>query len=245
MINHVFLFFFLLLLSWAYGTVSREAAEQRIDGIDSPLTEGDGNQAIVSAALDIAEASNCDPNVCFAVDGSASILPPDFQLELDFVKIIAGVVSLDTGSQFAAIQYGLVPQFMSILTQNAASFLLAVDGTNQLFAGRTFIAAGLGGCMRQLAKVPNEPKKIILLGDGGSNFDSLLPPLDPASVAQSFLADPKNSICAVGVGFQNVAMLEDITGDPALVFQVADWFSVLDVLADLVAQVCGASAVEF
>ncbi|PXF44992.1 hypothetical protein BWQ96_05239 [Gracilariopsis chorda] len=219
--------------------------EARIEALNSPLTTGAANRAQIDRALEIVEETGCEPNLCFAIDGSSSITDDEFQLQLDFVALITGLVSLDEQSGYSAIQYGLRPKFMSRFTQDAAAFLLKVEGTRQLRSVRTFIAPGIGGCMRQFRRVRGQANKIILLGDGRSTFDSRDPPLDPPSIAAQFLAEPNNSICAVGVSFDTTELLEEITGDPDRVFSVADWMSVVDVLADLVEQVCGADAVEF
>eukprot|EP00737_Agarophyton_chilense_P004861 gb/GEZJ01006538.1/.p1 GENE.gb/GEZJ01006538.1/~~gb/GEZJ01006538.1/.p1 ORF type:complete len:247 (-),score=41.48 gb/GEZJ01006538.1/:171-911(-) len=235
-----------LLLGLAAATVSADSATRAVDDIDTPLTQGTAQQAEVQAAINIVNSTNCNANICFAVDGSGSMSDAEFQLELDFVKLVAAVISLDPESQFAGIQYGLRPKFISMLTPDAAQFLLHVDATVHMKAPRTFIAPGIGGCWRQLMKVPDQPWKIVLLGDGGSNFDSLSPPLDPISIAQSFLANPKASISAVGVGnAQVLSMLEGIAGSADRVFGVDEWMNVIFVLSELVADVCGASAVEF
>eukprot|EP00737_Agarophyton_chilense_P001014 gb/GEZJ01001126.1/.p1 GENE.gb/GEZJ01001126.1/~~gb/GEZJ01001126.1/.p1 ORF type:complete len:244 (-),score=39.76 gb/GEZJ01001126.1/:609-1340(-) len=236
---------FFAFIAAAQAAVTASQAQTRINAIDSPLLEDPTNLASVDEAIQIAVNSNCDPNICFAIDGSGSISEDEFQLQLDFVKIIAGVVSLDPGSQYAAIQYALRPQFMSRLTENVEQFLLDVQSTLQIRSPRTFIAPGLAGCMRQLNKVKGEANKIILMGDGRSTFDSRDPPLDPPSIAQVFLAEPNNAISAVAVSFPNTEMLEAITGTPDRVFMVADWFSVLDVIEELVEQVCGSDQVEF
>ncbi|KAI0561696.1 von Willebrand factor A-like protein [Gracilaria domingensis] len=228
----------LIALTFAVG--SAVGVRDRISSIDSPLTEGRANQAQIQAAIAIVQATECNPNVCFAVDGSASMNDMEFQLEKDFVKLVAAIVALDPGSRFAGVQYGLRPAYISTLTNNADQFLLDVHTTVSLEAGVTFIAPGLGGCMRQLKNLAGQPKKIILLGDGGSNFDAEDPPLDPESIAQQFLENPNNLISAVGVGnFQDPDMLEDIAGSPDRVFTVDEWEDVIDVLAALVLQVCG------
>eukprot|EP00178_Gracilaria_changii_P014139 TRINITY_DN4012_c0_g1_i1.p1 TRINITY_DN4012_c0_g1~~TRINITY_DN4012_c0_g1_i1.p1 ORF type:complete len:244 (-),score=40.30 TRINITY_DN4012_c0_g1_i1:296-1027(-) len=236
---------FFVLFAAAQATVSPSSAQARIDNLNTPLLADPINQAVVSEAIQIAADTNCDPNLCFALDGSGSISEDEFQLQLDFVNIIAGVVALDQGSQYAGIQYGLRPRFISRLTNDADQFLLDVKSTLQLKSPRTFIAPGIAGCMRQFRSVPGEANKIILLGDGRSTFDSRDPPLDPPSIAQQFLSEPNNAISAVAVSFPNTAMLEAITGTPDRVFKVDDWFSVLDVITELVEQVCGFDQVEF
>lgn len=244
MFRSIILFF--ALCAVAFATVTTTSAERRIEDLNTCLTKGDANQAEVKLALEIAETTRCDPNICFAVDGSGSMNTTEFQLEKDFVELVAAVVAYDEQARFAAVQYGLRPRFISRLTEDADAFLKAVDKTISLKAPRTFIAPGLAGCMRQLYPLKGEPKHIVLLGDGRSNFDSKLPPLDPVSIAQSFLANPNNTISAVGVGFDaDDTMLANIAGGEENVFNVGQWNEVTNVLADLVGEVCGLDAVEF
>ncbi|KAI0561497.1 von Willebrand factor type A [Gracilaria domingensis] len=246
MFRPLFILFISLFISLVLAEVSAESAERRIEEIDTPLTDGEAEQAEVDTAVAIVNATNCNPNICFAIDGSGSMDETEFTLEKDFVKLVAAVVALDPQSKYAAVQYGLRPAFVSTLTEDADAFLLNVDAAQSLDAPRTFIAPGLGACMRQLRRVQGQPQKIILLGDGRSNFDALAPPLDPPSIAQSFLASPNASISAIGVGnFQDPDMLEGIAGSPDRVFKVAQWLDVIFVLADLVADVCGLENVEF
>ncbi|KAI0557139.1 von Willebrand factor A-like protein [Gracilaria domingensis] len=240
----IFIAFFALFAA-AQAAINQAAAQARIDAINSPLLKDPVNQAAVSEAVQIAVETNCDPNICFALDGSGSISEDEFELQKDFVEIIAGTVALDEESQYAAIQYGLRPRFISRLTKDADRFLLDVEGTLQLGSPRTFIAPGIAGCMRQLNRVEGEANTIILLGDGRSTFDSRDPPLDPPSIAQVFLSEPNNSISAVAVSFPNTDMLKAITGREDRVFEVADWSKVLDVIAELVGQVCGADEILF
>ncbi|PXF44452.1 Collagen alpha-5(VI) chain [Gracilariopsis chorda] len=244
MFRPIILFF--ALCAAAFATVTTTSADRRIDELDTPLTKGTANEAEVQLALQIAEKTRCDPNICFAVDGSGSMDVTEFQLEKDFTNLVAAVVAYDEQARFAAVQYGLRPKFISRLTEDADAFLEAVHYTESLNAPRTFIAPGLAGCIRQFYYLKGEPKHIVLLGDGRSNFDSKLPPLDPVSIAQAFLANPNNTISAVGVGFDaDDTMLTNIAGGEENVFNVGQWLEVTTVLAELVGEVCGLDAVEF
>ncbi|KAI0557090.1 von Willebrand factor A-like protein [Gracilaria domingensis] len=236
---------FFALLSAAQAIIDLATARATISSIKSPLLASPASQQLVNEALQIAIDTSCDPNICFAVDGSGSIPEDDFVLQADFVEILAATVGLDEQTQMAAIQYGLRPRFISRLTGDIDRFLLDVDGAVQLGSPRTFIAPAITGCMSQLRRVDGEANTIVLLGDGRSTFDSRDPPLDPPSIAARFLRNPNNTIAAVGVAFPNTKMLEAITGSEQRVFQVGEWDGILALITDLVKQVCGADALEF
>lgn len=188
----------------------------------------------------------CDPNVCFALDGSGSITDAEYELQKDFVKLVAGTISADPGAQFAAVQYGIsLERLTPRLTSDADKFILDISGSEHSKASSTFIAPGLGYCIRQFRRTAGEANKIVLLGDGRSNLDSRNPPLDPASIASTWLSrGDNNAICAIAVHYDDIAPMTSIVGD-GRVFQVADWLEVTFVLDDLVTEICGWDAVEF
>ncbi|KAI0561494.1 von Willebrand factor type A [Gracilaria domingensis] len=217
----------------------------RIESIRSPLvSRPQGARALALAFGEVAEGG-CDPNVCFALDGSVSIDEDSFQLQKDFVKLVAGVISLDEQSQFAALQYGITTSIISDLTIDANDFLLKVDAAVQIGASRTFVARGIFGCVLQLLRTPFEANHIVLLGDGEDSDLSRFTSFGSAGIARQFLRNPNNQISAVAVGFSDTSGLESIVGSPDRVFTVDQWAEVVDVTADLVADVCGVDAIEF
>ena len=184
----------------------------------------------------IRDFGGCGPNVCFALDGSGSISGSDWSAQKFLVELVAAVVGVDTNAEFAAVQYGLRNIGISLLTGDVDQFLLDVEANRLARARRTFIAAGLAFCIRQLNQRPGDANKIVLLGDGRSNFGG-----NPIPTAQRWLsAAPSNRICSVGVGFENTAVLQAIAGgDPDMVLTSDDWEKVTEILGDLVYQVCG------
>eukprot|EP00178_Gracilaria_changii_P004626 TRINITY_DN1750_c0_g1_i1.p1 TRINITY_DN1750_c0_g1~~TRINITY_DN1750_c0_g1_i1.p1 ORF type:complete len:218 (-),score=42.29 TRINITY_DN1750_c0_g1_i1:246-899(-) len=195
--------------------------------------------ACASATRRIVDCANV--NICFAIDGSASISDDEFTLQKEFVKLLIGTYAIDQGTQFAVLQYGLRPQYVSRLAPYSDSLLYSVHGLRSLMAGTTYIAPSITNCMRQFARVPGEPNKMILLGDGRSNFDSLAPPLDPKSIAQQFLSEPNNEMSAVAVNFNDereIQMLTDIVGDRNKVYTAENWITVFELIDSLVEEVC-------
>lgn len=232
-----FIAFVRLTSAFSYQTALRSVLDP-----NSLLTKSEENMKFVKAAMDVVRKKKCNLNICFAVDGSGYMHGKDFKMQLDFINLVAGIVSLDPTSRYAAIQYGRRSSVISRLTRDTKSFLLNVKGTVQQCSSRTFVARGISRCARQLRRAKRGAKKIVVLGDGRSRFQTYGPPRDPVSVSQAFLSDPSHGICAVGVNFRDTSMLEQITGDASKVFMVSDWESVLDALDALVVQVCGAES---
>ena len=183
--------------------------------------------------------SGCNPRVCFALDGSGSISDDDFTAQKNFVLLVASIIAVDPRARFAAVQYGLALSQISPITKKIEEFLLDVNDEEQLNAPTTFIASGLGYCISQLDKQPTAPAKIVLLGDGRSNFGG-----DPRPIARNWLfKDPSNTICAVGVGFSSTKLLRRITNSKNRVITVDEWDRVVRIMRRLVEDVCGLPAV--
>jgi len=178
---------------------------------------------------------SCNPNICFALDGSGSISPEEYKMQKEFVELIAGITSVDTDVGYAAVQYGLRNVGISSLTNDANQFLLDVAASNLARAPRTFIAAGLGFCIQELRARPEDANKIVLLGDGRSNFGG-----DPVPIARTFRPPRGNgSICAVGIGFRDRRVLRRIAGNRNRVLAINDYFELLDILDQVVTEICG------
>jgi len=176
----------------------------------------------------------CNPNVCFALDGSGSISNLDYRHQQDFVQLVAAIVAEDTTSAFAAVQYGLRNIAISQLTSDANQFLLDVDRSVRAGARRTFVAAGLGFCVDQLSTRSEDANKIVVLGDGRSNFGG-----NPGPISAAFRGPPTNgSICAVGIGFIDTSSLLVIAGSPTRVLNVNSFVELLTILDAVVNEIC-------
>lgn len=198
-----------------------------------------GAKAIAAAIREIRGVDSCDPNVCFAIDGSASLGRDDFELQKQFVAIIAAIVGAEEGAQFAAVQYGLSNKKIRNLRGNPDNFLLLLERAKWARARRTFIGAGLAYCVSQLGRRRGEPSKIVVLGDGRSTYGDLGGLLSPGAIADGFRArSPANRICTVAVGFSDTSLFEEIADDSSLVLEVGDWPRVLNILRELVRDIC-------
>lgn len=237
MIRSLFCFSALFaFINLAHARINRSRGRGLIRGIQNTRLGRRGLPRVEALQQRVIDNGGCNPNLCFALDGSGSISVEDYELQKEFVEIVAAIVAVDEDAAFGAVQYGLRNIPISRLTTNANQFLRNVERSRLASASRTFIAAGLGHCIRALRRVPGNANKIVLLGDGRSNFGG-----NPVPIAQRFLPPRGNgAICSVGVGFQDTDMLLNIVGgDPRNVLQIDEYFELLDILDILVAQVCG------
>lgn len=198
-----------------------------------------GDKLIAAAIREIRGVDSCDPNVCFAIDGSASMGKKDFELQKQFVAIIAAIVGAEDGAQFAAVQYGLSNKKIRNLRGNADNFLLLLERAKFAKARRTFIGAGLAYCVSQLGRRRGEPSKIVILGDGRSSYGDVDGLLGPGAIADAFRGrSPANRVCTVAVGFSDTSLFEEIADDEDSVLEVGDWPRVLNILRELVRDIC-------
>lgn len=177
----------------------------------------------------------CAARVCFALDGSGSINASEWRAQKDFVLLVSNIISVDPDSKFAAVQYGLRLRGISLLTDRINKFLIRVDRARLARARRTFIASGLAFCISQLRRAPNFPTKVVVLGDGRSNFGG-----DPRPIALNWLRErDSNAICAIGIGFgADTSALLRITNNPNRVLTEDQWDKVVRVTRRLVEDVC-------
>lgn len=190
-----------------------------------------------NAMLEIQEAvkaqGGCSANVCFALDGSASIPPAEFTAQKNFVLDMVAILSPGREVELAAVQYGARNSPISRLTSAFTKFTLAVDRTQQLNSDTTSIRSGIVYCFNQLKRRRGEALKIVLLGDGEANRRG-----NPVPIAKRFRR-LRGEICAIGVGFKNMqSLLNIVGGDPAKVLTVDDFFELSDIIENLVEKVC-------
>lgn len=130
---------------------------------------------------------------------------------------------------------------------NIERFLWKIGVARQTKSGSTFIAPRLGS-IRQIRRrmFHREPKKIILLGDGRSNFYAWRSLLYPASIVWPWLRkSDAHAVCAIDVHLSDVMEWEKIVGRKDNVFKVGEWLELLMVLGDVVIDIYGWKDLEF
>ncbi|CDF33027.1 unnamed protein product [Chondrus crispus] len=196
------------------------------------LAQSVGVNGIVRLFKEVNRGRRCNMRLCFALDGSGSISPVQFKVQQDLVKLLASVAR-EGGATFSAVQYGLSNTAISTPTGNAPKFRRAVDDSIFQRAPRTFIGSGLGFCISNLKTEPRgRGRRILLLGDGRSNFFTLALPL-----VLSTLNDIQ--ISAVGIGFpRNSRTLLDITGSRSRLCAVNRYSDIRRIVFKLVRGLC-------
>lgn len=188
----------------------------------------------------------CSVDVCFAVEGSGAMSAADFAAQKDFIKRLSWLVG--PFSKAGGTQFGISLEPIAKVTSNNSGFR---DGLRRLKKGnadRTFVAAGLAFCVKELGgrrrltrssvtyrrravPVSNRRKVIVLMHDGKAAFGS------GSITAPLRVFDGK--VFAVAVGNADRAALARITGDWRRVF-VAWGFNGLQQIVGSVAQsICG------
>lgn len=183
----------------------------------------------------------CDPNICFALDGSGSIGLEHYEFQKQFVLLLAAIIGANDDATFSAVQYGFVNERISNLDGNAERFIDKLLASEYQAAPESFVGAGIGFCIRQLGRRRGEPAKIVLFGDGGASLGGLTGPLSPASLADFFRRrSPANRVCAVVVNYPSKPPLfvDIVGGERNLVTDVTGWQLILNQLSDLVRTIC-------
>ncbi|PXF39991.1 Cartilage matrix protein [Gracilariopsis chorda] len=183
------------------------------------------------------ERNGCNLNVCFALDGSASVTPLDYEMQKDFVQLMSAVLDFEVeNSSFSAVQYGDQVSPISPLTQSIDDFNLKVHASNiSAFQGSS-IGKGITYCSNQLLELADNPVKIIVFGDGRETSKT-----DAVSIAASFKDfHPNGRLSTVGVGFPNTVLLKTIAeAGGGRLFEIDEYIDALDLVVDLFLEVCG------
>ena len=208
----------------------------------------------------IQDSGSCERiSVCFALDGSGSISATGYSLQIKFAETIAGIVGVNPSNQFAAVQYGLRNVEISPLTHDMGAFRTSLKSSKSSQAPRTFVAAGIGGCavklrgkstsvgnglksngthhgMSTMKRLERSGRKIVLLGDGQSNFG-----ISPVQVASIVEKEIGADLFAIGIGFPDVIELKEIVGDANKFTSVGRYeeLEMRQVVSDVVSFACG------
>lgn len=233
------LFLTLLLVSGAEAQIDEERLEELRNIIGNQTESPDG--AFIARAIRAVRASGCDTRVCFAFDGSRQMGRRDFETQLDFMTTLTSIVGYNGRSRFMGIQYGSGDKVVANIgrrNSKAEEFVLDLESVRYLRSRRSVIGSAVAYCSQRLV-TGRSPAKMVILGDGRSNYKLLRGPLNPAALAKCFRnRSPTNDVYAVGVGFSRTKFFTDITGDRASVFRVTEWARILQILPNIVESIC-------
>lgn len=192
---------------------------------------------IVKLQDKIVAKGSCNPNLCFGLDGSNLISNRNYERQREFVQLIAATLAIDKNVRMSAYQYGLRLQPISDLTDDIDSFLLKMNlAKRERTLEFSFLAPALFQCQRDFRPYPEDANKIVLIGDGRTNYGSRSLAI---RVAEQFLPPYNNgAICAVYVRRPSVRFLEKITQNPDNVLFVEDYFYFDEILGEMVHDIC-------
>lgn len=105
-------------------------------------------------------------SICFAIEGSNSISPEDFDLMKKVVVFTASLVSSDGNLQLAAVKYGNQVSPVSQLTRDVNAFITSVNSITQGNESFAFLQPAVRFCRTELMASKNSELKVIILGDG-------------------------------------------------------------------------------
>eukprot|EP00178_Gracilaria_changii_P013745 TRINITY_DN3873_c0_g2_i1.p2 TRINITY_DN3873_c0_g2~~TRINITY_DN3873_c0_g2_i1.p2 ORF type:complete len:290 (+),score=51.88 TRINITY_DN3873_c0_g2_i1:223-1092(+) len=215
----------------ASASASASVAANNANSRPSPPPPSARARAKVSAAVQIARDTQCNPNVCFALSATGRLSDADFEQQQHFVKLVSAIISLHSGASFAATQYARRARRISALTDDVDAFLRRVDRARRRCPcnGRPRVRASVSMCARLLRNAGGV-RKIVVLGDGRGGVGG--------RTAKSFLTAEGTGVCGVQVAGSEGAM-ERAAGEGVHVVSIGGWNELVDIVDELVSAVCG------
>eukprot|EP00171_Calliarthron_tuberculosum_P008013 IDg8013t1 len=225
-------FFVAIVASVAYAQIkaplasrSERTAELQQSLTGNSFTEGAAGAATLDTMVtlqdEIIANGGCNLNLCYGLDGSNLISDTDYELQRFFVQLVAATIAIDPRTKMSAYQYGLRLRRISEYTSDIDQFLINLeDAKRNPTLSRSFLAPALFQCQRDFRASPEDANKIVLIGDGNTNYGS---EDSTVRVAEQFLPPNNNGdICAVYVGEPNGNFLLRITQNPDRLLDVED-----------------------
>lgn len=174
----------------------------------------------------------CVVNLCFFLDGGRRIRPSVFQAQKDFADLIVAIVSTDHTLRLCALQYHDYYTHVSKPTQRVPLFLRRLHWARQEF-GHSNPTFAINRLRAELSRYDRSRNKLVLFSRGGRRFKRGV--LPAAKVFREFVG----SICAVAVDGRPTQNLVDITGDAGRVVTFEGFFTLSEIVTDIVVGVCG------
>lgn len=163
----------LLAISSAMVTdVSSKRTKTEVRKLTADIKSAKIRTAVLKSAKRLTRAlrkSGCKTAVCLALQGTNVIPTSTYALQQKLTALTAAVVSADTRSAFAAVQYSLTTTAITPLTAKLPKFLKAVLRSKQARKPKTNMSAGLGYCWFQIRRDKRAIKRVVLLGSGDFN----------------------------------------------------------------------------
>lgn len=217
---------------------------------DTALFRNRRNQRIFDKAVAALRSkfSTCAASVCFAMDGSASISPREYELQKSFVAAAIAILGGYEGTKVAVVEYGGIIDPIVKLSTPTDLTLVDVLLDESLESILTFVGPGLGWCQTQFRRMPQAVQKIVVLGDGQSSIGDIgrrgFTPFGAVGISRRFIRrSVGNDVCAAIIGRGNIQENRDFFLAVVLqrkrnVFGVPRWLAIINLIEDLFTDIC-------
>lgn len=246
-----FLFLVLAFLPLCFGQLNLALQQDLINQAkDSALFRNRANRAIFDKAVAALRAkfSTCAANVCFAMDGSASISDQEYELQQSFVAAAVAILGGYANTKVAVVEYGgIIDPIFPLGTPNDFTLIDILTDTS-LQSILTFVGPALGWCEKEFRKMPNAVQKMVILGDGQSSLGDIgrfgFTRFGAVGISRAFIRrSVGNDVCAAIIGRGNVTKNRDFFLAMVLqrrnrVFGVPRWLEILNLIDDLFNDIC-------
>lgn len=218
---------------------------------DTALFRNRRNRAIFDKAVAALRSkfSTCAANVCFAMDGSASISGREYELQQSFVATAIAILGGYQGTKVAVVEYGGVIDPIVPLQTPSDLTLVDVILDTSLESVLTFVGAGLGWCVKEFRKDPQAVQKIVVLGDGQTSLGDIgrfgFTRFGAVGISRAFIRKSVgNDVSAAIIGRGKVRRNRDFFLSVVLrrrsrVFGVPRWLNIVNLIEELFTDICG------
>lgn len=176
--------------------------------------------------------NGCNVNTCFVLQGDETITPIEFQNQINFLDVVANIISTDENAGLCAIQYGRFRTTISKLTNNREEFFNNLDEATQVGGRRGSFLPALSSAIIELVRHRNDANKIVLFTDIFNSFG-----LSDRFFAERFRF-ANIQLCAVSVGESPSSQLQRLVGSSGNLLTVDDFFELLEIISALVTEIC-------
>lgn len=190
--------------------------------------------------------NDCGPNVCAILDGSAVVGRDNFELQREFVVLLAAFIGANDNASFVVTQTGSIFRPIDLLNPNYEQLVLDFLRWQYVGSPTRFLGGALKFCIGHLLGKTGESAKIVIFGDGGDRDPMLGTQAGPLSLASlvSFFRrrSPANRFCGVAVNYTTKPQFFiDLVGgekNRRLVTEVDEWPLLMNELVNVIKNIC-------
>ena len=218
--------------SLPHRSVRQIEANEDWENSDILAGESEEGMTMLQGLRQDVKNKGCGINLCFVMDGSDAVGDTEFTFQKNFIDIVMAITSTDRPGTYCAVQYHSSFSEITPLIDDREEFLRKVHDAKKL-SGEGNITPGLRYAITQMVKQRRAANKIVLFSRKKPFISRAL----PSVLLRFFNLD--GAICAVALNPHNrLRLIQNVTGDPNLVFPRDSFFEVSEVIYDLVYNLC-------